>query len=124
MIDTRSVAAAVAALVLGVSCAHAGDRVSIDELLPEPGLRGFVGDALYPDMGEAGDGAAAGPVPAYRDAAVPLPFTPHFGLSTGRNGGTAQVDGIYYSPADGVELTAKPGISNGLQGTLGLTFRF
>lgn len=62
-------------------------------------------------------GSVAPGVPPQRG----LPHIPHFGFS---RAATGHADGIYFSPAAGVEFTARPALGNGLEGRVGITLRF
>ena len=130
MFRRMKIIAATVALALGATAAQADDRVHIDDLLPDPGLGNFLSDALYPEMniGEDSPALSGGVNAAIIQLAAPaeteLPFIAHFGFSTGKANGIEVTDGIYYSPSEGVEVTAKPVITEGLQGTVGLTVRF
>ena len=62
-----------------------------------------------------------GPGPAPR---TPAPFVPHFGVSLDSSGVRPFVDGVYFSPAEGVEVTARTSLSDGFRGMLGVTLRF
>ena len=52
------------------------------------------------------------------------PFVPHFGFSLDSSGGRPFVDGVYFSPAEGIEVTARTSLSDGFRGMLGVTLRF
>ena len=54
----------------------------------------------------------------------PGPFVPHFGMSLDSSGVRPFVDGVYFSPAAGVEVTARTSLSDGFRGMLGVTLRF
>lgn len=115
----------VLAVVICTGPALADDRVHIDDLIPTDGQGGFFEHALYPTMDlTLPDGAAEVPAPAGNAVPPPLPFTPHFGLSEGQAPGGRFADGVFYSPAEGVELNAKTGLRDGFRGTLGFTIRF
>jgi hypothetical protein len=64
---------------------------------------------------------ASGPGLAPRTSAQ---FVPHFGISHDISAGRPFVDGVYFSPAEGVEVTARTSLSDGFRWMLGLTFRF
>ena len=104
--------------------ALADDTVHIDDLLPSQGEGRFFADALYPHMDlTLPDGAAAAVIPP---GGVPeeVLVTPRFGLTEQETPNGTYADGIFYSPADGVELNAKTGVRDGFLGTLGFTIRF
>ena len=132
MFDPRCFARAAAVVALSAFSAHAGDLDYRPYVAPER-APGFLADALYPDAprgwadpAPAGRGVAGAGVLAFA-AGQPeptLPFSPHFGLSTHGAGGAAFVDGVFFSPVDGIELFARTGVTRGVQGMVGLTFRF